>query len=689
MANDLFAPPSEEELASPSEDTLFAPPMAHELETTPSDSAAENASEAILGTTIGGKVGMAIPELAGGAVEKAGELGQKLTESLSPYTPEQLSNMTTNLQQFKSIDPQETMGKVGGQMEAFNRIANEKEKQAYANLTAPVTRQEFGKVVEQSALPYTKDVPTDTSEFAALQEKLTPKIERPNPIQAQEVAQLEAFAEKQAQQRMADVKAANMGMLPEEQLLNEFRKRKEELLKSKEGFSFVPDAAAAQAALAQEALDVVNAEKLGTQGAIEALQTPLAGKLPGLKGKMFGSAEAVNESDILKVLNQYQPGEKLVGDEPYKLVKKIRAMAYDRNDNLRISGEAARAVQKQLRELVGSKNPEASQLLQSMSQDIKQLEGLEKAGYLKRDMDVAKNADEFINFGEKQQQNVLKDIAPNLYANKVAISDDAAERLLQLKNILPEPLYKEMELAALKQAMKSPKHQLNLSGFELALAAARPAMASINIGKKALETAEGSLASFRGMKALQKAGQAIKKGSKLGAGIGAALGGPVGAMAGELAGEAMDVEPSGATPNMPDYWLEKGVKNPEEQQQKAALSSFNENVDTNKPESQGFENGTFNTQKFKQQRAYKERSLLENPQQKTNYVEKLDTKDPDELQGILNSFQSMGDDKAAQAYSNVLTKVIEAPDNQKDAILFGLNQQPAFRELVRKAKGEA
>jgi hypothetical protein len=684
--NDLFAPPSEEELAvaaaPAAEADIFAPPMAHELGDESQDSAIQNAIQAITGAGIGAGVGAAVPQLGGMAMEKGGKLGQKLVESQSPFNPEQLSNIHENIDQFKDIVPQDTMEKVGGQFEKINRIANEKEREAYANMTEPVTRQEFEQTVSAAAKPFTKEVPTDTPEFAALEQKFTPEINRPDPIKAQEAAQLEAFAEKQAQEKMAGVKAANMGMIPEEQLLENYRKTKQGLLKSKEGFAFVPDAAAAKTALDKEVADVAAAGAKGKQGAIEALQTPLAKRLPELKGRMFGSSEAVGDSDILKVLNQYKPGEKLVGEEPYQLVRKIRAMAYDRNDNLRISGDAAKAVQKQLRELVGEKNPEASELLGSMSNDIKQLESLEKSGYLKRDMDVSKNMDEFINFGEKQQQNVLKDIAPNLYSSKVQISDDVAQRLMDLKKVLPEPLFKEMELAALKQAMKSPKHQLNLSGFELAFAAARPALASLNIGKKALESAEGSLAAFRGAKAMQKAGQALKRGTKVGAMIGGVLGGPLGAMASELGQEALDVEPSGATPDMPDYWLEKGVANPEEQIQKARLSSFKEGLpNQGQPQTPGpYDKPEVQANREKMFQADK------SPANKKNYVEKLDSTDDNDIQGLINSFQGMGD-KVSSEYSNVLSKVLEAPAGQKDAILFGLNQQPAFREILRKAKG--
>jgi hypothetical protein len=88
-------------------------------------------------------------------------------------------------------------------------------------------------------------------------------------------------------------------------------------------------------------------------------------------------------------------------------------------------------------------------------------------------------------------------------------------------------------------------------------------------------------------------------------------------------------------------------------------------------------------------KAYKERVLEAEKAKKLkpNYVEKLDTTDSNELQNILNTLQS-GQDKVSQEYGNVLSKIIDAPESQKQATLFGLNQQPAFRELIRNIKNK-
>jgi len=47
-----------------------------------------------------------------------------------------------------------------------------------------------------------------------------------------------------------------------------------------------------------------------------------------------------------------------------------------------------------------------------------------------------------------------------------------------------------------------------------------------------------------------------------------------------------------------------------------------------------------------------------------------------------------GQDKASQEYGRVLSQIVDAPAREKESILFGLNQQPAFRELVRKLKDQ-
>lgn len=59
-----------------------------------------------------------------------------------------------------------------------------------------------------------------------------------------------------------------------------------------------------------------------------------------------------------------------------------------------------------------------------------------------------------------------------------------------------------------------------------------------------------------------------------------------------------------------------------------------------------------------------------------------------ELNALATQFEAMPEDKAAQEYSRVLRSIISSPSKNKEAQLAVLNQQPAFRELVRKSKGQ-
>jgi hypothetical protein len=69
------------------------------------------------------------------------------------------------------------------------------------------------------------------------------------------------------------------------------------------------------------------------------------------------------------------------------------------------------------------------------------------------------------------------------------------------------------------------------------------------------------------------------------------------------------------------------------------------------------------------------------------YKNTLKTSNPEEIASVTKALQS-GQDKASQEYGRVLSQIEDATPREKESILFGLNQQPAFRDLVRKLKGE-
>ena len=632
----------------------------------------------VKGVGIGALVG-AIPGLT---AEIGGVISEAVAKKSSPYTPEQLQLLSSEYEKLKTITPKETMAKVGEQFSKQNRIINELEKEAYANLSEPIARQEYQQAVVRSSMPFTREVDVTTPEFLKKAEESTPQLQSFNPIEMQESQQLEKFANKKASEIINNKRVANFGTIPEEQLLQEYNTLKEQIKQTKEGFTFKPNLEKAIKDKAKQASELKSLEEVGNKKAMEKLQSPLAEQFPELKGRLYSSAYADVEKDVVNILDKYKPGETLKGEDAYKLVRDIRQAVFAKDGTLKLGEDAAKAAQRAIRDLVGSKNPEASDLFQEMSQKISDLKKLEKTGYMKRDTKLSKEAPEFIQFGQKEQKKIIQDIAPNLYKSGIDVSGDVAARLGELKKTLPDDLYKELELAVLKIAMEDPKKAATMSSFDVALATVSPQFVGSKFLAKAISSPTGSLQAYRAGKALQKIAKPL---GTVGAIAGGVLGGPLGAFAGEVAQEALDVEPSGATPDMPEYWLERGVRNPEEQLQKARLASFKQGL----PEAPSEIPSRFEAPEVRQRKeqvlAVKKAGALAPTYVEAPVKQVLKANNPSEIASIAQSMQA-STDKASQEYSRVLSQIVDAPVSQKEAVLFGLNQQPAFRELLRKLK---
>lgn len=644
----------------------------------------------------GAAIGSLVGSIPGLTAEVGGTIAEKVATARSPYTPEQLQLLASQYDKFKSIEPKETMAKVGEQFSKQNRIINELEKEAYANLSEPISRQEYQKAVVESSMPFTREVNITTPEFLKTQESLTPIRQTINPIAKQETDQLDKFASKKASEIVENKRKASLGTIPEEQLLEEYNQLKEQIKKTKEGFIFKPNMEKALKDINKQAQQEITSKEFGKKAAIKELQSPLARQFPELEGRLYSSAYAGVEKDVANILDRYKPGELLKGEDAYKLVRDIRQAVFTQDGNLKLGVDAAKAAQRAIRDLVGSKNTEASNLFEEMSQKITDLKKLEKTGYIKRDTKLSKESPEFIQFGEKQQKKIIQDIAPNLYKSGIDVSGDVAARLSELKKTIPDNLYKELELAILKIATEDPKKVATLSNFDLALAAVAPKFAGSKYLGSLVSSPMGSLQTFRLGKGLKK----IAKPTAIsGALIGGTLGGPVGAFAGELAQEAVDVEPSGALPTTVEtdeqgqeyspYWLEKGIRSPEEQVQKARLASFKEGL-----LSMGKTDEMPSPYAKPEVKEYKEKVLKVKQMGALapTYVEAplkqvLKADNPSEINSTAQSLQSMPD-KASQEYGRVLSQIVNSPMSQKEAVLFGLNQQPAFRELLRKLKGQ-
>lgn len=653
----------------------------------------------------GAGIGAFVGALPGTITGLAGSAAEKIGISRSPYTPEQLQLLASEYDRLKTISPEETMAKVGGQFSSQNRIINELEKEAYSQLNEPIAKKEYREAVVSSTQPLTRQVDPTTEDFLKAKQEFISPLQTIDPVAKQQQEQLDKFAAKKASEIIENKRKSSLGTIPEEQLLNEYNQLKNQIKQTKEGFVFIPDMEKAVRDFEAQKNQIKKIEKLAESSAYKKLQTPYAKEFPALKGRLYSSAYKTAEEDIAKILNRYKPGELLKGEDAYKIVRDIRESVFDKDGTLRVDKDVAAQVQKGLRELVGSKNPKADELFKEMSQKIEDLERLEKTGYIKTDKDVSKASDEFIQFGKAQQSKIIKDIAPNLYASGVDVSGDVAKRLTELKKALPDNLYKELELAVLKIAMDDPAKKATLSNFDLALTAIAPKFAGFKYLGKLVGSPKGSLETYRVGKALKRAAKPI-------AGVGAAVGGFIGAIGAQAAEEAFDPETSGALPTEVDlpvtyenapipkdlrsiegiqssYWFERGVRDPEEQRQRALLASFKEGLPAQGQVDEmpsAYEKPEIRQRKEQVMAAKKAGALaptyVEAPKEKV-----LKADNPTEIASIAQVLQS-GQDKASQEYGRVLSQIVNAPAREKESILFGLNQQPAFRDLVRKIKDE-
>jgi hypothetical protein len=234
-----------------------------------------------------------------------------------------------------------------------------------------------------------------------------------------------------------------------------------------------------------------------------------------------------------------------------------------------------------------------------------------------------------------------------------------------------------------------------------------------------------------GATALDTVGKVAK--SKLGKAlpyVAGALAGGIPAVAGEIAGEALDSTTSGALPTtistdvqgqpFAPFYEEKGFT-PEEAVKRAEISQFQEEYGTQPKtiqqeyptnlalegmsdivESPQITSQRQSLQKQKkmleESRRLRDERRLETQKVKQlgalapSYVEAplkqvLKADNPSEIASIAQSMQA-SPDRASQEYSRVLSQIVDAPASQKEAVLFGLNQQPAFRELLKKLKDE-
>jgi hypothetical protein len=398
----------------------------------------------------------------------------------------------------------------------------------------------------------------------------------------------------------------------------------------------------------------------------------------------------------------------ITGDKLQQYMREARSKAFLEAGNL--SDMPSAAFGSEVRKEITKLSPEAGKLMEAENVKLSKLESLENAGYIKREGTGLKTT---VGMTDTQRNKLVKDLATSY---KGSTPTDVTENLQVLKDYLSPDEFKKLELATIKLAEQNagdidyfPSNILNKIFSSLKIRsvsrglATLPQSIALNFPKTA---AVGKFA----MKALPL--------------VGAGLGG----VAAQAAEEAASPTESGALPTtistdeqgqpFAPFYEERGFT-PEEAVKRAEVSKFQEEYGTQPKTIQqeypsnlaleGMSDIVESPQITSQRKSLqKQQQMLEESRrlrderrvetQKVKqlgalaptYVEApvkqvLKANNPSEIASIAQSMQA-SPDKASQEYSRVLSQIVDAPVSQKEAVLFGLNQQPAFRELLRKLK---
>ena len=465
---------------------------------------------------------------------------------------------------------------------------------------------------------------------------------------------------------------------------------------------------------------------------IKEKQTSLARKYPSVEG--YEDVKNIG-LDIEKLTQPYSEITQLEKSRAAEELRNIRKKAFGNTPE--VKDEAAKVFAEELRQLMAPEGSTSDVEYKRVRNLLNQLKQAQTEGFITRktgevipgnidlgeeDLLVSKFKPESVEIGQKEQQFISKVVNPS----KSDLQNiDVVRGREVLQNLVDNPkVVDEVRQAAIKQGLLDPKKAFKfgpIDAFRLTIAGGSAAtglglfpslLAGAYEGVKYAKTPQGAykLATLAPRIAETTAG---KIAGKVGKGVLKtlpAVGAGLGGIAAQAAEEALSPELSGALPtevetgdrrNAPTpanqqeldrikstYWFEKGYT-PEEQLQKARLASFRAGLPAGgrmdempsayeKPEIR---------QRKEQVIAAKKAGALAPTYVEAPKAQVLKADNAAEIASVAQSLQS-GQDKASQEYGRVLSQIVDAAPREKESILFGLNQQPAFRELVRKIKGE-
>lgn len=631
--------------------------------TQPQEVALTPITEQITAPATGYMAGRATQE----AITKTGELASRGLEKIAELggtSPEQLRTIKQNFPEFRATDPIAEMNKLletaRGTNVDVNRMYAEAEKLLADKIITP---DQYTELVERAALEQneygqpTFAKPISQSEIS---KTLQPSIESTAEIvKTKQEKLLDEFADLKAKEAVAKASEQSLGQLPKKTAENIAKTTKEQVLQNPQAFDF-------QGITAPEVLPIFEQER---EKLIKEKETSLAELFPSLKGTSIVPAEERAFQKILKMPSKADiPGNRL-----QEMLREFRDVGFTEGGQL--SDKPAASMSREVRKEIAKLSPEAGKLMEAENIELNKLEALENAGYIKRQGEGIKTT---VEMTDAQRNKIIKDLAT---AYDQASPTDVVENLQVLKNYLPEDQFKKLQLAGMKLAEKRGGGIDYINANKINAILQSITKRSVARGVATLPEAI-STALPRTTAIAKSIGKRAMKALPI---VGAGIGG----IAAQAAEEALSPEPSGAMPQMEEYWLERGIRNPEEQRQRALLASFKEGLPAQGQVDEmpsAYEKPEIRQRKEQVMAAKKAGALaptyVEAPKEKV-----LKADNPAEIASVAQSLQS-GQDKASQEYGRVLSQIVDAPASQKEAILFGLNQQPAFRDLVRKLKGQ-
>ena len=466
------------------------------------------------------------------AISKAGEMTEKGLEKIAQLggtSPEQLKAIKQNFPEFKAIDPIAETNKLLATARGTNVGINQMYQEAEKLLTdKKITPDEYRSLVEKAALEQNQyGQPT----FA-------------KPISESEIRKVETST-------LVDLQKEALSK--EEKLLNELAELKANEAIKKADFEYKitnatnqPLPKSIESELKSDVINRVksNPQEFGFKGVgeeilgdyktevdtrVSRLQTPLAKEFPSLKGTSVVPSE---ERAFQKILAMPSKAD-IPGNRLQEMLREFRDVGFTEQGQL--SEKPAAAMSTKVREKISELSPEAGKLMESENVELSKLEGLEKAGYIKREGAGLKTT---IEMTDAQRNNLIKDLSTSY---DKASPTDVVENLEVLKKYLPEDQFKKLELAGLKLAEKrgGGVDYINANKINAILQSITKRSVSRGVATlpKAISTALP--------KAVTSTAKFLGKGAyKLLPAVGAGLGG----IAAQAAEEGLSPETSGALP---------------------------------------------------------------------------------------------------------------------------------------------